>query len=389
MERVLEGCVSLKNWPVGEKKGMVYFRFMLVDLKSSLGLGYFGLGFDFGSDYERPGTYGVSHLIEHLISKKVNPMLSRMKRLGVEYDFYTSRDKVVASLTGLSRAVEEVAIEFRDRVVDGSLLWDVEEFENEKRTVLQEYENCFNEQLLGVVLNTLRRHYSYFNPIGLSEDVGKFSYEESIFLGRGFSLPSKVVTIGVDVPTVVSGESFKMKQPSHKFGKYEVRLEEVPTGKRVFVGLVRKERVSESKRARVEFLLSCLNDGIESPLNQEIRGKRGLSYFSGGFTSPISGGSVVTLFAMTGKREKSKLREVYREFFSGDLSRHLSRERFLDCYSSLMVEREKSEVLPFTRGTEIMLGEDPYFGVVNFSYEDAIEMLTEEFSYDKFERIEY
>jgi len=26
---------------------------------------------------------------------------------------------------------------------------------------------------------------------------------------------------------------------------------------------------------------------------------------------------------------------------------------------------------------------------VNFSYEDAIEMLTEEFSYDKFERIEY
>jgi hypothetical protein len=36
-----------------------------------------------------------------------------------------------------------------------------------------------------------------------------------------------------------------------------------------------------------------------------------------------------------------------------------------------------------------MLGEDPYFGVVNFSYEDAIEMLTEEFSYDKFERIEY
>jgi hypothetical protein len=295
----------------------------------------------------------------------------------------------VAALEGLTSSIEAVAQEFQDRVVDGSLLWTSEEFENEKRTVLQEYSDCFNEQMLGTVLNTLRRYYNYFNPIGLSGDLLKFTYGDSLREAHKLEVPSKALQIGVDVPYVVTGESKALKSSLVRFGNYDTPIERVAKGSKVMVGLVGSELISDELRPRVELLLACLDDGLESPLKQEIREKRGLSYSSAGFLSPIQGGSVAMFFGMTGKKEKRELRKVYREFFSGDLSRHISCERFLDCLGTREIGKKEREILPYEGGDDMLLGYDPYSSLESFGYGEAMSLLTRVFSYDRFVEFEY
>lgn len=369
-----------------------------IHIRSDIGMGFLGIAYPMGSDFEYDGVYGTNHLMEHLMSKCFDSLLPRLKRLGLNYEVYTGTDRLVFYFEGLDESLGVMAQELYDLITSGTYKWTEEEFDNEKRTVIQEYEDAFNEQVNGTIINSFRRHYNYFDPIGFKPDIERFSYKDSLAFRKNFKTPMLVCQVGkqyVDV-TVQDIPCYQWSNPSFK--DYKVPLEVVPKKGKTVVGLLSKFPLGspglradllKSEVNRTGMILKCLNDGIESPLLQEIRDKRGLSYFSMGVIYQLHRFGVPTFMSCTSNRNKKKLRKVYTEFFSGDLSRHISRSRFDDCLAGELISKKICEILPYSGAKVTVMEDSPYDGLEGFTYEEALRLLDKHFKLDNFAEIEY
>ncbi len=360
-----------------------------IHVPSNIGIGLLGFNFSLGSDFETQGELGTHHLMEHLVPKFFDDLRPKMKRLGIEYNALTAPDRITFYFTGLDENLGIIAQEVYERVTCGEYAWSLDAFKNEKRTILQEYEDVFNEQMNGALTNLFRKHYNYFGPVGLKRDIKNFSYNKALAFRKRFKEPDIICEVGWSN----LAHQKTATQPTHiqkpVFGTYKTPQEKVPREGKTLVGLMGRNTIPKSEQNRVHLVLDCLNDGLESPLYQEIRELRGLSYCSNGFLYPILGVNVATFCATTSKKERKSLRAVYREFFSGDLSRHMTQDRFDDCYSSIMINKAIYERLPHDGAIVTVLQDSPFEGLEDFNYPEAIATLEKHFQFEEFEEIEY
>lgn len=356
---------------------------------SNIGIGLLGFTFLEGSDYEVDGSYGTSHLMEHLICKSYDYLLPKMCRLGVSNDASTSSDRTTFYFCGLDESLAEVASEVYTTITSGEFTWTQEAFEAEKQTVLQEYEDVFNSQERGVIHNLIRKHWNYYLPIGLRSNIERFTYKDSLEARARYRAPNLVCEVGKPNLRIDSTKVSRATPPPLRFGNWKVPLEKVPRGGKTVVGLMGNKCIGREEENQVGLVLSCLNDGLESPLAREIRDLRGLSYFSDAGLYPIAGEGILTFFATTSKRNRKELRKVYQEFFSGDLSRHLSEDRFQDCITNLRISKITGERLPHSGATVTVLNDSPYTGMENFGYQEAVNLLEKHFGFDNYVEFEY
>ncbi len=94
-----------------------------------------------GSAYERPGEYGITHLIEHMIFKGSpshpnGDMAKRIEALGGEVNAYTTLDHTNYHVTAASRNAGEVLGLLADAVVNAS--FDPVDLAREKEVVIEE-----------------------------------------------------------------------------------------------------------------------------------------------------------------------------------------------------------------------------------------------------------
>jgi Insulinase (Peptidase family M16) len=362
---------------------------MNIHIPSDIGMGFMGIAYRSGSDFEFEGIRGINHLMEHLMSKCFDSLLPKLKRLGLNYEAYTSTDRLVFYFEGLDESLGVMAQELYDLITSGTYTWTEEEFDNERRTIIQEYEDVFNEQVNGTLANTFRQHYLYFGPIGFKPDIESFSYETSLNFRKYFTTPMFVCQVGKQHVTVKDSPPSNIALPHPMFGDYDTPLESVPKKGKTVVGLLSKYLIEKIDVNRVGLVLKCLNDGIESPLLQEIRDKRGLSYFSMGIVYTMCGFGVPTFMSCTSNRNKKKLRKVYTEFFSGDLNRHISKDRFDDCLAGELISKRICEILPYSGAKVTVIEKSPYTDLDGFTYEEALRLLDKHFKLDNFAEIEY
>jgi predicted Zn-dependent peptidase len=366
---------------------------------SNIGLSLLAIVYPLGSDYESEGHRGTHHLMEHLMCKSFDHLLPKLKRLGINYNASTDTNRIVFFFDGLDESIALVAQELYDCITSGTYTWSENDFNNEKKTVLQEYEDVFNGQVGGTLANIFRKYYNYYDPIGFRADVELFSYSDSLEFRKRFKYPNLLCQVGGQNITVSEDTwvQFGLQRPV--FGPYTVPLENIPKkkkflglfgeGGKTVVGLVSKSVVPKCYINKIGLVVSCLNDGLESPLLQEIRDKNGLSYFSIGMLFPMFNFGAVTFLSCTSDRNTNQLQSVYRKFLSGDLSRHISKDRFEDCYQGLMIEKKIGERLPHKGAMNTIVQDSPYEGLDGFTYQDALELLDRYFKIDMFEEIVY
>jgi predicted Zn-dependent peptidase len=361
---------------------------------SDIRMSLLGVSYLHGGSYERPGHRGISHLMEHLMCKTSDDMREQLRALGIDHNAYTSDNRVVFWWSGLDRAIMSVAANLFDRLTRQSVLWTKEQFDNEKKTVLQEYGDAFNDQFEGTYYNALRQYYNYTGAIGYRRDIELFTYEESLAFAEQFRTPFLICEVGQKnlSPTV----TFVKEKETNKavFGDYladgTLTLEDVPKEDKTIVGLLGTSPLDGDRTAELDFLMTCITGGLESPLYQEIREKRGLSYYSMGFTTRIGNSSVPMFFASTTNENVSELRKVYEDTFSGPIERILTPERFDICHQNLMIKKEIAEVLPHAGARTTILGEtNPFEGMDNFTYDDALALASITFNMDKLRPISY
>jgi hypothetical protein len=142
--------------------------------------------------------------------------------------------------------------------------------------------------------------------------------------------------------------------------------------------------------ARLRFIISCLTGGLEAPLYQEIREKRGLSYFSAGDIQRTGESVIGSFLAITTNERADELKQVYTDFFSDQVSRHITLDRFIDCKESFLIKKRVAELLPYSGiGPKVLSDYNSFVGVETLNYNDCLTLADATFNMDTLMMIEY
>ncbi len=378
-------------------------------------MGLFGLAYrQVGGFFEKPGERGTSHLMEHLACKPFDDMREELTSLSIDHNAFTSDNQIVFYFSGLTEELKTVVERLYEKITKpGSEPWTREGFEAEKNTVIQEYGDQFNSQESGVYWNLLRRHYNYAGPIGILEDIQSFTYEQSLVRAAEFTVPSIICQVGEEfikpdtrfpssdttgIGTSMSGIDptgnmmYASKNPKQiEFGYYN-NLEQEPVVKdsKTIIGLLGKVPFDIKDVQVMSFLISCINGGLEAPLYDEIREKRGLSYYSASETIYVGERCLPMFFASTTEDNIETLEKVYRNFFERSPEDAFNESRFNAVKKAFSVKRRMVDVLPHSGAKTMVLGDiNPFEGIAELTYEQALNKYAELMKFENYVPVKY
>lgn len=353
--------------------------------QNDFGLSSLYITYELGDFGHIEGTRGIPHAMEHLICKRIDDIDPKLTSLGIQWNAYTSTSHVVFHFDGLAEKLELVIQEIHDRLINPDIKWSEESFKNEMSTVIQEYRDVFNDQQGGTIANNSRIYYNSADAIGLIEDIESFTYDDSLLIAEFFNIPSKIIQSGMKKQVTYDYEFVRRDPTELRFrGSSSLPLEKIPTDKKSYIELISNKSYHGSRLLRLSGLANyCLCDGLQSPLYQEIRVKRGLAYavYCYSKDTPINGFSRVSL--CTTNENVKEATDVLKEFFSGDAGRHITDERFSDCKQFFEIYGKKRDILVHS-SVKRFISEFDENDVSEFTIEDVKSFINEYIHMDNF-----
>lgn len=354
---------------------------MYIYEKKSLKMTALYVVFNAGSLYEKEGKKGTMHLMEHLVCKRFDDMQDKLLNEGITWNAYTSDEQVVFWARGLdAHFTPEIKKELVDKIIGnfGTELTQ-ESFDNEKKTVLQEYGDAFDDPQSGAYLDLIRAKFNYYSAIGKRADIEAFTYEDAIATKKElFTKPVRIVEVG-PTKTDFSYVEYTEERPEHAELKYtkklEAELEEIPDTDKTMVFAFGTKLVKKADYPFLKVATAMLGHGLNSPLYKEIREKRGLSYYShAGIETYIDKGLCI-FDSCTTNDKAEELMQVYSMFVE-DVEKFLTRERFDIVLNALKIEKEKQKIFRYKscddliRKTEVQMPKN----LNKITYEKVVEV---------------
>lgn len=149
---------------------------MIINIESQTELSGFYVVYNGTIINEKIGYYGISHMIEHLLSHNLNDdLIEDFQNNGITWNAYTSPTNIVFYLSGLDKHLSKYKYEFLDKL--SSIDVSYNEFELEKKVLLEEYTSVFNMQSNSHVLNLYRKLFGFYNSIGRKNDIENFNLD--------------------------------------------------------------------------------------------------------------------------------------------------------------------------------------------------------------------
>jgi len=319
---------------------------MIINLKSQTDLSGFYVVYEGSTNLEKPGWYGIAHLMEHLMTKSFDHLQEDFDKDGIDWNAYTSANEIVFYMTGLEEKVNKWKGEFIKLL--GQFNVTKEEFENERKIVLEEYMDAFNSQTEVHMLNLSRKLFNDYDPIGLREDLENLKFMDCLnFFELQYANPSKIINVSKGKPyknneidfadrTIVKNLSFG----EHK-GPFELGNEFKDK-----TSLVMLSPVIDEDFAYVHFINAMLSLGLKSPLYQEIREKRGLVYYVHCHQSRINQQGLNMIATQTSNKNFNACIEAIREVLDNP-KKHFTKERFDIVKDYYKVRMQKDEILRY------------------------------------------
>ena len=319
---------------------------MIINLKSQNDLSSFYIIWEGSTNLEKKGWYGIAHLCEHLQTKMIDHLQEDFDRDGIEWNLWTSSNEICMYIQGLDEGVNKWKHIIMDLMFEFKIT--KEDFENERKIVLEEYLDAMNGQTEVHQINLDRKLFGDYGPIGLKEDLEKLKFMDIInFWELQYAKPTKVINVSKNNPyknkTLDFAERTIVKSVS--FGDHKVPFE-LGNDFKDKSSLVMLSPIIDEDFAYVHFINAMLSLGLKSPLYQEIREKKGLVYYVHCYQSRMNQQGINTIATQTSNKNFKAVVEATKTVLENP-KKYLTKERFDLVKDYYKVRMQKDEILRY------------------------------------------
>jgi predicted Zn-dependent peptidase len=318
---------------------------MIINLRSQTDLSGFYIIWEGSTNLESKGNFGVSHLVEHLQAKMIDHLQEDFDRDGISWNLWTSSNEICFYLTGL----EEKVNKWKHIVVDLIFEFKItkEQFENERKIVLEEMADSFNNQTEAHILNLSRKLFGDFNPIGLKEDLEKLKFLDIInFWELQYQKPSKIINVSKkDYKNPSLDFENRKIIKNFSYGNHKVPFE-LNNDWKDKTSIVILSPIIDEDFAYVHFINSMLSMGLKSPLYSEVREKRGLVYSIHCYQSRMNRQGINTISTQTSNRNFNAVVDAVEGVITNP-KKFLTKDRFNLVKDYYRVKMKKEEILRY------------------------------------------
>ena len=320
---------------------------MIINLKSQNDLSSFYIIWEGSTNLEKKGWYGIAHLCEHLQTKMIDHLQEDFDRDGIEWNLWTSSNEICMYIQGLEEKVNKWKYIIIDLIFDFKIT--KEQFENERKIVLEEYLDSMNGQTEVHQINLDRKLFNDYGPIGLKEDLEKLKFMDIInFWELQYAKPSKIINVskGKDYKNNELDFADRKIVKTTNFGNHNVPLE-LGNEFKDKTSIVMLSPIIEEDFAYVHFINAMLSLGLKSPLYKEIRENRGLVYYVHCYQSRMHEQGIVTLATQTSNKNFDAVIDATKKVLTNP-KKHLTKDRFNLVKDYFEVRKKKDEILRYT-----------------------------------------
>lgn len=364
---------------------------MIINKSNETKLSGFYIVYKGSVNLEKKGWYGISHLMEHLKCKCFDDLMDSFQEDGVTWNAYTTNNEIVFHFTGLERCIAK----YRDIIIErmykpfSEYITD-EMLKNEIKIVLKEYNQCFTGQDDTFYYNFMRRNYSCYSAIGLKEDIENITYQDCLdFYELQYKYPDCIINISKDFE--YSNDLLKFEDRSNCLRNdwsvnNDAKLEKSITTDNTTI-LYYNQNIDKDDIVYISLINSMLSSGLNSPLYQEIREKRGLCYSIGTYLQKIGVLNTISLYVMTSPDSIDEL-EVGLNTILDNKEEYLTLNRFNLVKNSLLIKKEKGEINAHSSIASILDNtvDELYKLIENVTMEDIYKVYDKYFTLSKFSK---
>ena len=319
---------------------------MIINLKSDTDLSGFYVVYKGSTNLEKAGWYGISHLMEHLVCKHFEHLVDDFERDGIDWNAYTSGNEIVFYLQGLDEKVNKWKYEFTDLLTDFKIT--EEQFNHERKIVLEEYMDAFNDQTSSHMLNLSRKLFNDYDPIGLKQDLEKMKYLDCInFFELQYAKPDSIINVSRKNKFKSNVIDFAKRKidNTYKYGNHKTILE-LNNDFKDKTSIAMLSPLIEEDNAYVHFVNSMLGMGLNSPLYLEVREKKGLVYYIHCSQSRMNNQGITTISTQTSNKNADEVISIVKKVLSNP-DKFLTKERFENVKESFKVRKKKDKIMRY------------------------------------------
>lgn len=319
---------------------------MIENLNSQTDLSGFYIVYKGSTNLEKPGWYGISHLMEHLMCKNFDHLQEDFDKDGIDWNAYTSSNEIVFYMTGLDEKVDKWKHEFVELLSGFEV--SKEDFENERKIVLEEYMDTFNNQTSSHKLNLHRKLFNNFNPIGLKEDLENLNFLDCLnFFDVQYSMPTKIINVSKNKKYKNNLINFKKRSIDKKieYGNYNTPLE-IKNNFKDKSSLIMLSPLIDKDFGYIHFINAMLSLGLKSPLYQEVRERKGLVYYIHLYMSVLNKQGLINISTQTSNKNFEKVVDSVKNVINNP-NKFLTKERFELVKEFYNVRKKKGEILRY------------------------------------------
>ena len=316
---------------------------MIINLKSKTDLSGIYVVYEGSTNLEKAGWYGLSHLMEHLMCKTFDHLQEDFDQDGIDWNAWTSDNEIVFYLTGLDKKIEKWKYKFVELL--GNFTITDEQLQNEKRIVLEEYMDSFNTQAEAHFLNLSRKKFGHHSPIGLRKDIENTTLKDcKDFFDLQYAKPTKIINVSAkskfDAEVEFSTNKIEQK---YSFGTYyDIELE-LNNDFKDKTSIIMLTPLIEEDFPYVNIITAMLGYGLNSPLYQEVREKRGLCYYISAFQSRMHDKGIVSISTVTSNANAQEVIDTVKMVLANP-DEYLTKERLNTVIENMKVRKKKSKI---------------------------------------------
>lgn len=318
--------------------------------KNNLKMNGLYLVYNAGAIYEKDTQKGTMHLMEHLICKSFDDMQDEFTKRNITYNAYTTEELVVVYFTGL---YSELNSDLKTRIVKrltNGIFANEFDFNKEKEIVLQEYYNYFNDIAFGQITNNLRKKYNTYSVIGDAKDIINFTYSEALSIfDTYFKSPTNIIEVGRESTdfSFVEYNNIGFIDKYNKYGLYDNDSEIIPESETnsVVISMSTKP-ISSKDYPYILILTEILCGGLNSPLYQELREKRGLIYAIMPYCPSCINDCIFMYAAMTTKDNGNEVANIMKDVLN-NMDKYVTIDRFNDVIDNAIIQMEINKIFQY------------------------------------------